>query len=291
MNVSAHLRAFRQQLTAALADLYEPAEAEAIVRHLLEHLIGEPAHRWRGAPDWQLSPAQQATAQVAAARLLAGEPLQHITGWASFFGHDFAVSPAVLIPRQETEELVQWILDSLPTGGPLRLLDVGTGSGCIPVSLALALAAQGRPAEVTGLEVSPAALALARANGDRLGAAVDWQAGDLFALGPEAFAELDILVSNPPYIPLAERASLHPNVREHDPALALFVPDTDPLRYYRQLVSMAPHWLRPGGWLYVEIHASFGPEVVALCRAGGAGQVELRPDLSGRDRMVRAQWG
>ncbi|RMG69527.1 MAG: peptide chain release factor N(5)-glutamine methyltransferase [Bacteroidetes bacterium] len=290
MAISSHLQAFRRQLLSDLQPLYARGEAEAIVRRLLEHLIDAPAHRWRGDPDYQLSPAAQAAAEVATARLLAGEPIQHIIGYAPFFDHDFVVSPAVLIPRQETEELVQWVLDDHRAGPALRLVDIGTGTGCLPISLDLALRDRYPQRECWGVDLSPEALAVARTNGDRLQSEVQWREADLFALGPEAWQDLDVLISNPPYVPQHERATLAPHVKGRDPDLALFVPDEDPLLFYRELARLAPHWLRPGGYLYLEIHADFAAGVVALCEAAGAKEVVLRPDLSGRDRMVRACW-
>ncbi|GAB4419170.1 MAG: peptide chain release factor N(5)-glutamine methyltransferase [Bacteroidia bacterium] len=276
----------RQQLAQALAVLYDPAEAAAIVRHLFDDLLG-PAHR----TDNTLDAAQWAAVQAAIPRLLAAEPLQYVTGRAAFYGRTFAVTSAVLIPRPETEELVQHVRDTLSGRRSLHVLDVGTGSGCIPITLWLEWQARGIDAHLTGLDLSREALAIAATNADQLGARVSWVCDDLFGCGAAAFAGLDAIVSNPPYIPAAEYATMHDNVRAYEPAMALFVPDDDPLCFYRHLATVAPHWLRPGGCVFAEIHHGSGAAQQALWRACGADRVEILPDLQGRERIVQAQFG
>jgi release factor glutamine methyltransferase len=288
MDLSASPAACRLALTAALAPQYGASEAGAIARLLLEHLgLRFPLHP--DAPP--LGGAQQAwLAQDALPRLLAWEPVQYVTGAAHFYGREFAVSPAVLIPRPETEGLALWVRDDLLAAppAPLALLDAGTGSGCIPITIALELAERGRAVEAHALDVSAAALEVAAQNAARLGVPLRLRQLDLLQAPADAYAGLEVLVSNPPYIPERERAELDPHVRDYEPALALFVPDADPLRFCRQLARLGLHWLRPGGHLYAELHADQGPAAVKLLDAVGYEDIVLRQDLAGRDRMIRA---
>lgn len=219
-------------------------------------------------------------------RRMAREPLQYILGEAAFFGRNFQVSPDVLIPRPETEELVEKVI-GLPAqdlaGG---VVDLGTGSGCIPITLAL----EKPGTRCTGVDLSAAALAVARSNAERLGADVSWVEADMTdphlarILGDPA----SVLVSNPPYIPDTERESLEPEVRDHEPGMALFS-GSDPLHFYRVLARQAPLLLRSGGHLLVEIHADGGAAVCGVFEEAGFNNVALQQDMAGRDRIVRAR--
>ncbi|MDX2283213.1 MAG: HemK/PrmC family methyltransferase [Bacteroidia bacterium] len=290
MDLPASPAACRMALTAALAPQYGASEAGAMARLLLEHLgLRFPLHP--DAPP--LGGAQRAwLAQHALPRLLAWEPVQYVTGFAHFYGREFAVSPAVLIPRPETEGLALWVRDDLLRAAPAAppaLLDAGTGSGCIPLTIALELAERGQALEAHALDVSAAALAVAAQNAARFGVPLHLRQLDLLQAPADAYAGLEVLVSNPPYIPERERAELEPNVRDYEPALALFVPDADPLRFCRQLAQLGLHWLRPGGHLYAELHADQGPAAVKLLEAFEYEDIVLRQDLAGRDRMIRAR--
>ena len=215
-------------------------------------------------------------------RRVAGEPLQYILGHTDFFGLRLAVEPGVLIPRPETEQVVEAALEVIAGVEQPRVLDAGTGSGCI----ALAIRHQRREAAVAACDVSPKALAVARRNATALDLDVAFHEADLLA---DDFAErvpgqLDLLISNPPYIPDGEAGTLAREVREHEPSLALFAGD-DALVFYRALLQHSSALLRPGGWLVVETHADYGADVAALyCRA--LTDVELREDLAGRPRIV-----
>ena len=213
-------------------------------------------------------------------RLAAGEPVQYVLGRADFCGLRLSVTPATLIPRPETEELVSWAVAEC--GGARRVLDAGTGSGCIAVALARALPS----AEVEAWDVSAGALAVAARNAADCGVKVRCECADLLAQ-PVAGPPFDVIISNPPYVRLSERAGMEARVLDHEPATALFVPDDDPLRFYRALGALARLRLSAGGRLFVEINAALGPQTADCLAAAGLVDVELRRDAFGRDRMVR----
>jgi release factor glutamine methyltransferase len=216
-------------------------------------------------------------------RRVDGEPLQHILGYADFRGLRIEVTPDVMIPRPETEEVVTHALSVIQRVESPRVLDVGTGSGCI----ALALKAERPAADVHACDVSADALAVAQRNADRLGYTVDFTEADvlqssfLTAVDPP----YDLIVSNPPYIPDAEADTLPATVREYDPPQALFA-GADPLRYYRALVRKRREGTSTGGAIVLEVHADYGQEVAALLRSGGAGRVTVETDMADRERVV-----
>jgi release factor glutamine methyltransferase len=230
-------------------------------------------------------PAQkQAELQQAIARLLQHEPLQYVLGVANFRGHDFAVTPAVLIPRPETEELVQRIIDRHRQQQPLRILDVCTGSGCIALSLARELP----QAQLWATDISPEALAVAEENRQQLGVEAHLLQADALQ-DPFPLTEVDLVVSNPPYVRQSEAQHMQPNVLDWEPHLALFVPDQEPLLFYRAITEQARQALTKGGWLYFEINEAYGEEVAALMRESGFEQVQVVPDMQGKLRMAEGQ--
>lgn len=219
-------------------------------------------------------------------RVNAGEPVQYVSGKAPFFGRDFRVDPAVLIPRPETEELVHEVIRyarSLKSFHELRLLDIGTGSGCIPVTLALELS----QATVMATDVSEQALAIARQNVVAQKVEVQLLLHDILAQ-EIPFFELDVVVSNPPYVTHAEKQFMNKNVVGYEPHLALFVSDEDPLLFYRTISMKARKVLKLGGLVAFEINERFGAEVVLLLREHGYAKVELLHDISGKPRIVKA---
>ncbi|MFN0213635.1 MAG: peptide chain release factor N(5)-glutamine methyltransferase [Saprospiraceae bacterium] len=225
------------------------------------------------------------------ARLIAGTPLQYVMGEADFFGLKFKVDPSVLIPRQETEELVAWVLEDLKANAPydsINLLDIGIGSGCIAIVLKKKL----KELHLFGLEKSPTALKIALENADRLIPEypnVQFILGDILNRADWAlFPTLDYVVSNPPYIPHSEKSLVPEHVMTHEPVLALFVDDADPLLFYRAIADFSLEKLRPGGRLFFECNEFNASQVVALLREKGFPTVELRKDLAGAERMVKA---
>ena len=217
------------------------------------------------------------------ARRLRREPMQYILGYAEFMGLRVVVTPDVLIPRPETEELVEAALACLPADKPAVALDAGTGSGCI----ALAIRAARPDVRTYACDASEAALVVARRNGAARGLAVTWLAADMLG---EDFAQrvpsgLDLLISTPPYVPEEEMATLPEEVRDWEPRAALAAPG-DPLVFYRSLARHGLRMIRPGGWIALETHADYGDAVRGLLSAAGYADVSLRKDMVGRDRIV-----
>jgi release factor glutamine methyltransferase len=259
-------------------------EAEWDAGLLLRHVLG-----WSRADlvarSGEALPAEAAQRLDAlVARRAAREPLQHLTGTQAFWRHEFLVTPEVLIPRPETELLVERALLLLPAEASLLVVDVGTGSGCLPLSIA----AERPRARVLGLDLSPAALDVARRNAARLRleARVEWREGDLLAPVAELHGQIDVIVSNPPYVDPAD--PLEPEVRDHEPPLALFAPD-EPLSVYRRLWPQAATALRPGGHALVEVGAGQAAAVAALAHGAGLVEIETWPDLQGIPRVVGAR--
>jgi release factor glutamine methyltransferase len=222
--------------------------------------------------------------------LLKQQPVQYVTGTAWFYGMELMVNPQVLIPRPETEELVEWIVNDVRmvrqlADADMRMLDIGTGSGCIPLALKKELPA----ADVWGIDVSPGALETAKANATQQ--QLDVRFEQVNVLDEQATATLpffDVIVSNPPYIKQSEHTSMQQQVLAYEPALALFVPDEDALLFYRVIAALAKHKLARGGSLYFEINEALGNEVVELLKATGYKDVTLKQDIFGKDRMVKA---
>lgn len=271
-------RDVRNWMLHRLAETFDQGEAESVVRVLLEWFTGKTRanlliseHRFNEADLNRLNDYTK--------RLLQNEPVQHITGEAYFFGRPFRVSNAVLIPRPETEELVKLCLDRL--SGRCRVLDLGTGSACIAISIALELPS----AELIAWDISEEALKVAKDNARRLGAQLHFEQQDMLHDLPDG--RFDAIVSNPPYIPHSERNELHPRVSTHEPELALFVADNDPLCFFRSAALMAQKQLVPSGFLAFECHADYADQVALLCQQTFH-KVELISDAQGKRRFVLA---
>jgi len=260
---------------------YSQEEAENLVFWLFEHHLGL---RRSELPLAISSETNRVALLADFERLLTGEPIQYILGEAPFYGRNFIVTRDTLIPRNETEELVHRIIKENPKSG-LRVLDLGTGTGCIPITLALELQAP----EVYALDVSQAALEVARKNAAQLGAQVQFLEGDLLGDNPN-LGLFDVLVSNPPYVPLRDQVEMHANVLNFEPHLALFVPDEDPLLFYRAIGSWGQQLLKAGGKLYLEIYENLADEMVQLLLSQGYSQVQVHPDLNGKNRMITCLW-
>ena len=214
------------------------------------------------------------------------EPIQYIFGEANFFGLSFLVNKNVLIPRPETEELVEWILSNSSPTLPYRILDIGTGSGCIAVSLAKNLP----NASVFGLDISNEALKLAKKNAKKNNTTVHFEQVDILKSDTIiSFESFDVIVSNPPYITKSEKYYMEKNVLEYEPENALFVPDNNPLLFYQRIAEFGKIRLNKNGSLFFEINSAFGKETVNMLKKTGYNEVALRKDISGKDRMIHAQ--
>lgn len=287
-----------------LTPLYGPQEAKAMTRMLLEDLFSLSfADILCGATE-HLSDADTLRLQQSVARLLDAEPLQYVTGTAFFCGHPFHVAPGVLIPRPETEWMVDTAVNLVTSSAP-RILDIGTGSGCIAISISLALT--DRHCYTEAWDISEDALRIATDNAERLGADVKFRRRDALRLeedfpaeknqgGAEALSytnaaaeSWDIIVSNPPYICNREAADMHANVLRHEPHLALFVPDTDPLLFYRAIARYAMRSLRKGGWLLFECNTLYAHDTAQMASDMGFATSVVEDDCFGKPRFVKAQ--
>jgi release factor glutamine methyltransferase len=275
-------------ITQAIASLYEPREAANIAHLVMEYVTGLSKLDRIIYKERTLELTQQAKVEQAVEALLEQQPVQYVTGTAWFYGMELMVNPQVLIPRPETEELVEWMVNDVRMCGyaDMRMLDIGTGSGCIPLALKKELPA----ANVWGIDVSPGALETAKANAAQQQLDVHFE--QVNVLDEQATAALpvfDIIVSNPPYIKQSEHTGMQQQVLAYEPSLALFVPDEDALLFYRVIAQLAKRKLAPGGRLYFEINEALGNEVVELLKQSGFKDVMLKQDIFGKDRMVRAE--
>lgn len=273
----------------SLKDLYPKNEILSFTRLIMEEICGIPPHHLLFGKGKELSDTEKLEIKEIIEQLKKYKPLQYILGKTDFYGRTFRVDPSVLIPRPETEELIEQILTDLKseTDRPLTILDIGTGSGCI----AITLAKEWMKADVIATDVSPKALETARENARLLHAPVTFVRTDI--LSPEkAEADIpfsfDVIVSNPPYVTEREKAEMEPNVLDYEPSLALFVSNEDPLLFYRAIARFGKKKLKKGGRLYLEINASYGPATVRLLEEAGYQKVKLLRDLSDHDRMIKA---
>lgn len=280
------------ELWRQLTQVYDDYEAKAIARMVYEVRFGlMPSDLFIGK-DTQLSTDDQKLLAEITQRLLTGEPIQYVLDEAEFGGRTFHVEPGVLIPRPETYELCQWIMEERrgkkEEGRNTSILDIGTGSGCIACTLAAELA----DAEVTAWDISDDALRIATENAKRTNVHVSFEKVDVLntsLLNRERPATgLDIIVSNPPYICNKERATMERNVLEHEPELALFVPDDDPLLFYRTIARFAAKTLNPGGALYFEINPLYVSEMQQMLSEEGFSHTEIRNDQFGKQRFTKS---
>ena len=271
------------QLWHLLTPLYEAGEAKAIVRMVMESRFHLSTADLLCYGSSRLTPEEQGELSGMMSRLAEAEPVQYVLGEAVFMDRWFHVERGVLIPRVETEVLCRWIVEE--TTSPCRMLDIGCGSGCIAVSLAL----ESPDAEVTALDISSKALEVTGANAARLGAHVELRQMDM--LNPEAWnsRKVDVVVSNPPYVCESERSAMHPNVLRHEPAEALYVPDTDPLLFYRAIGDYARQTLVPEGRIYFECNPQYVEAVGEWLLGNVFSDLSYRDDPFGKKRFVRAR--
>ena len=264
-----------------LSSHYPTGKIAALTRIIATELLGVSQMAFYLKDDITLTAEQQALLDNAIERLKKQEPIQYILGYCDFCGLRFKVTPATLIPRPETSELVEWIASEAAGYG--SILDIGTGSGCIAVSLAQKLP----QSKVTAWDISNDALAVAAENSKANGQAVTFEQVDILAYEPTG-EQFDIIVSNPPYIKENEKSAMHSNVLNWEPHTALFVPDSDPLLFYRTIAKKGLSLLKPNGRLYFEINRAHGKETMEMLAALGYTCIELRKDFAENDRMIRA---
>lgn len=271
----------RRELVNRLAPVYGRYEANAMTRLIFHHLKGWDPTALIINAELPVSERMLQAVGGILARLEHHEPLQYILGEARFYGMDLKVTPAVLIPRPETAELVDMIVDRYGQRSDLRVLDVGTGSGAIAIALSRNLPYS----HVSAMDISEDALAVACENAERLGAKIDFIHADIFDWKPTPDS-FDIVVSNPPYIPEEEKAGMEENVLDHEPAQALFVPNDEPLLYYRRITQVALTALVTGGHLYFEINPRFADQLLKSMEDNGFRDVTITRDSQNRKRLA-----
>ncbi len=275
----------RNYAFSALQPKYEVEELSNIVEWLLEHFTGLNKHQHN---DSAIMVNQSDIIHFcnAVEKLVAGLPVQYVIGEVGFYGLKLKVNPSVLIPRPETEELVDMIVKENKTSSSLRILDIGTGSGCI----ALSLAAKLKGSKVTAIDVSTSALATARENADlnQLDN-VEFLEMDLLKENGLKEMEFDLIVSNPPYIATSESSTISPHVLDHEPTEALFVPDNDPLRFYKTIADLLHSHLASKGKLYLEINEKLGPETLNVFSSPSFSSLHLLKDMFGKNRFIKAE--
>lgn len=275
----------KQFIIDALKGIYEEREAINIAVLLLEWITQKNKTEQFLAKNIMLTSEQLNILYKAVARLQKNEPIQYITGEAWFMGLSFIVNTSTLIPRPETEELVEWILNDLKKNNSshIKLLDIGTGSGCIPISLKHKVDFL----QIHAIDISSDAIETARQNSLNLNtdirfSQIDFTNESLWS----TLSTYNIIVSNPPYIKEKERVNMNKNVLNYEPSTALFVPDNDPLIFYKKIKAFYSTNLQPHGRIYLEINEQFGQEISSLFTSENC-EVELRKDMQGKDRMVR----
>lgn len=282
-----------------LDDIYPKEEVDAFFYRCIEHYLGLERFVLVVRPNTTVTKEEEQSLFEALTQLKQERPLQYILGTAHFMDMEFAVNEDVLIPRPETEELVQWIIDDVESQtsdigyqmsenehriSEIRILDIGTGSGCI----AIALAKNIPNAKVYALDISEKALKVARKNAEANSVDVTFFKQSILEPGLDLELNFDIIVSNPPYVRELEKKEMKKNVADHEPHLALFVPDDDPLLFYRAIAHFASRNLSKNGGLYLEINQYLGAETQSLLKAHNFSEIELRKDIFGNNRMIKA---
>jgi release factor glutamine methyltransferase len=278
--------AIRRRLRDRLESSFGAKEAHGLMLRMLEHISGLSATALLQSVDLQPSYEQCLQIDEVFSRLIKGEPLQYITREQSFFARTFEVGPGVLIPRPETEELADMIIRDLKDSGPYKILDLGSGSGCLAITLDLELP----DAMVDAIDISMEAMTVSLRNQEKLGSSVRFALLDMLNAGVDEFggAPFDVLVSNPPYVLESEKGVMKANVLDYEPELALFVPDDDALRFYSTICSLAlKGLLKKGGLIYFEINPLCSNELIGVMNSMGFTSTLIN-DLQGRSRFIRA---
>ena len=276
-----------------LNNIYDSTETEALTLLVISEICKLSKASIKAFPERELSTEQSEELKAILIRLQTGEPVQYILGETEFYGLPFKVNPSVLIPRPETEELVEWILETC--GGLFAensehftgsILDIGTGSGCIAVSLKKNLP----NALVSAVDISESALQTAKHNAGLNKTDIHFIHNDILNWQAQTanFDLYNLIVSNPPYVTLLDKKQMHTNVTDHEPHSALFVPEDDPLLFYHTIADFALAKLPANGLLFFEINENYGPETVEMLKKKGFTDIILKQDMSGRDRMIKA---
>lgn len=288
-----------------LTGIYDTDEAKAIVRWALDVRFGLSLTDIVCGKIDEMSETEQSELEAMMQRLEKAEPVQYVVGIAEFCGRTFHVEPGVLIPRPETGELCRWIVEERRREGEYQVLDVGTGSGCIAITLALEMP----QAKVTAWDISDDALRIAKKNAEALGAEVTFEQRDALNHGDRhsdlrcatiiepvpmihpvpMIQQWDAIVSNPPYVCQKEAATMERHVLEHEPHLALFVPDDDPLRFYRAIAKYGQKTLKPNGLLYFELNPLYAYDTESMVRELGYAETEIKQDMFGKQRFLKAK--
>ena len=280
------LKLFKEQFYNKLESKFPQSEIATFFKILIDSYLSIKPVDLVLNPDLELSVEQLKLMKTAEERLHTNEPIQYIIGETEFYGYPFEVTDAVLIPRPETEELVEWITKDLQEQifTNLSILDIGTGSGCIAISLAKNLP----NAKISAIDVSEKAIELAQRNAEKNAVSVNFLERDILntSVLPHKYT---VIVSNPPYVRNLEKAEILSNVLDHEPGLALFVDDSDPLVFYRKISELAYSFLEEEGILYFEINQYLGEETINLIKNIGFTTVELRDDFAGKPRMIKAK--
>lgn len=277
-----------QQLLLQLFEIYDTREAANIAGMVIEHVTGQRKIERIIYKDLPVDESQQKQLKDMAGELLLHRPVQYVLGEAWFMDMKLLVNESVLIPRPETEELAEWIIkDMKQSGRELSLLDIGTGSGCIPIAVKKKIP----EATVSAIDVSAAALQMAKLNAVKQKADILFFRLDFLEESEwNQLSKYNIIVSNPPYIRQSEESAMSNNVLAYEPYLALFVPDEDPLVFYRKIAKFAQKHLEAGGSVYVEINEALGKDVAELFEKQGFSEVILKKDMQGKDRMMRTAY-
>jgi release factor glutamine methyltransferase len=272
-----------------LGEVYDSRETEAIALLVLEEITDISRAKIKAFPEDEVPGEAAEKIQSILEELKTGRPVQYILGNTEFYGLNFLVNPSTLIPRPETEELVEWVLQSqklkVKSQKSFSILDIGTGSGCIAISLKKNLP----DADVTAIDISPEALHTAKLNAVINEVEVNFIHDDILNTKFETEdSKFEIIISNPPYVTLEDKQQMHQNVTGFEPHTALFVPERNPLIFYKAIADFAVKRLSENGLLFFEINENYGEETVELLHNKGFNNIELRQDMSGRDRMVKA---
>ncbi len=281
------LREIKKIFHKELASLYPKEEIDSFFNLMISHYLGLERFVLVLKPNLVIDKKEEQLFFQGLAALAEGIPLQYVLSETEFMGLKFFLNKEVLIPRPETEELVQWVLnDYVDSEQPLRILDIGTGSGCIAISLAKGLI----KSQVTAVDVSAEALAIAIRNARNNDLSIQFEVMDILENEDFPIRKYDIIVSNPPYVKLSEKSLMHQNVLNHEPHLALFVPDSSPLKFYKAIIQFSKKSLVENGKLYLEINETEGEGIKALLEENSFKNVEIRKDIFGKIRMAKGSF-